>query len=313
MPGQGNDKRFSFSRSADQSIVAQVRFVGDDNAAGTAATAATVQSVTGSDRLDFFINASKEGMNTYTGAGGAAGELIYTEANCSSIQEVINNINGVGTGQPAIGVAGYNARWRAAPGDMPPLFELTALDVLNAGATNVLLGHRSPGYALLMDASAMFGGTNAEQLYVGIGNEGGVIKGSGLVVPDYFEDLPGETGITGFSSNVADRSKQTIKQNDDSVIVAQYSVVIDYIWCGAAFAGNDLAISVFRADQIPASATPIWTQVIGAANATLLDGTGRFEVVGPRGMPLHVLADGTGAFTDGPLVVSGHYESSLRR
>jgi hypothetical protein len=77
--------------------------------------------------------------------------------------------------------------------------------------------------------------------------------------------------------------------------------IIESIHCGAAFANNDLTISVYdNLDNL------IWQYVLGAGTdvpRNVLEA--EHPIVGPMGSPLFVEAAGTGAFTDGPLAVRG--------
>ncbi len=310
-----NGRRKSFSRviADDQSVLARVRFVGDDNAAGTAVTAATVQVA--ADALSFRINASLEGIGDYTGASTAAGVLTFADGNANSIQETLDIINGIGTGQAV------NRRWRAAQGDLPLLHPLDGTTGLVTAAANALLGHRSAGLSLFADRSAVTTGAAGGDVWLGIGTERGVLPGGGLKVPDYFEDFPGTSGISGFSSNTPDRSRQRAKQNDEAVFVAVYTPVITYIAFNMDYTGNDVAITIWDNSLTPGTDTPLFTETLGdtgvGAGPVSAIYNGRAdggEFRGTPGEPLFVRATGTTFSADeGGLVVNGYYELSLNR
>lgn len=307
MPGQGKLKEFSFVKREDTSIFARLRTVGRTTAAGAELTTATVQSVSASNYVEFLLNTVGDaGINDYTGAGGAAGRILYSDANANSVGEFVNITNGIGAGQP-----GTNRRWRAAVADFPRLYAFTTGDILNdASPRSTLVGHRSLGVSLFADTSALA----AVEYYCGIGSEGGVVAGAGLVSPDYFEDRPGESGITGFASNAPDRTRQVAKQNDEAGVTVVYTPVITRVSWNAVVGDNNKRIQVFREDDDPATATPLYEELLSAANNSVaLDGSGDFKVTGFPGEMLHVRVFGTGALTDGALVVSGYYELSLRR
>jgi hypothetical protein len=147
------------------------------------------------------------------------------------------------------------------------------------------------------------------------------LEGGGIVVPDYFEDYPGVTGITGFASNVPDRTRQSAKQNDESVTVAAHTAVIESIQLWATWAGNDAEVEIWDATQNPATGIPLYSETYGAGTglSNIYTGAaGSAVFTGRPGVPLFVRAysAGTSAITAGAgqgLVVTGHYEMSLRR
>lgn len=309
----GRLKAFHRVVADDQSALFRVRFVGDDNAAGSAVTSADAAVAAAS--LTFRINAAAEGINDYTGASGGAGVLTFADANADSIRESLNVINGIGPGMAS--GSDTNRRWRAAQGDFPLDFTLDATTGLVTGAADALLGHRSEGLALLADRSAVGG-----SLWVGVGTERALVKGGGLKVPDYFEDLPGVSGISGFSSNTPDRTRQKAKQNDAGVVVEAWTPVITYVSANVDFANNDTGIRIWDNSLDPDSDSPLFLENLGdtsvasgSPDSRLLNGQpGGFEFRGTAGEPLFVEVFGTGAFTDeGGVVVSGYYELSLRR
>lgn len=308
----GKGKNFSFVKAADESIAFYVKNVSKLDQAGAELTAADVQSVTASDLVRLRLNgAGDTDINSYTGATGAAGEVVYTDGNANTIQELIDVINDLAVGQLPW-TSSSSRRWRAALGDVPPLYALTAADLLNqASPVNTLVGLNSVGVPVFMDISAL---ASANEMYIGIGTEQGTKKGGGPVAPDYFEDIPGVSGTSGFASNTPDRSRRKAKQNDAAVVTSVNSVVIEVIQAFQVYANNDKVISVFTEDQDPATDTPIYEEVFGAATASavLTGQPGAATIVGPPGKRLFVRSQGTGAFTNGSFVVTGHYEQSLR-
>jgi hypothetical protein len=164
-----------------------------------------------------------------------------------------------------------------------------------------------------MDQSAL---ATADDMWVGIGTERGTIKGSGLVQPDFFEDIPGTSTVSGFSSNTPDRSRRVAKMNEETVVVSQNTVVISLIVVSTLFATTKV-ISIFHEGQDPATDAPLFQEAITANDATsrsaVLTGEANgFRLVGPPGKALFVLVSGTGGFTAGSVMVSGHYEQGLR-
>jgi len=309
--GRGRDNRFRrvLSSAEDTSVVLRVRYVNAFGLDGsTAITAATVDSDNGNDLLQFQANAANDtGINGYTGASGTAGQVVYTDANANTVQELVDIINGVGTGQTAF------RRWRAAIADFPALYTLTGGDILDSsGFQNCLLGLHNEGRNLFADSSALAGN---DDVWLGIGTEGGVRNGVGLVVPDYFEDRPGTSGITGFSTNTPDRSRQVAKQND-FVSVVRYSVQIEGINANIGYTGNDTRVRVWTNEQNPSSDTPFYDITLGDVAAAsdrrgVVEGiTADTPLIGPPGVPLFVQVSGGSGFAAGEdtsLAVFGRY------
>lgn len=316
MPGTGKLKVFSRVVNADLARFASVKFVGEDNAAGAEPTSADIQQNLAANTITFRINLAAEGMNTYTGAAGGAGVIDCDDGPAATIQGLLNIINGIGTGMPLPGAAGYNRRWRAALADYPPLWAITAGDLLNDGvARDALLGRGSSGIGIFADTT----GLPFDDLFCGIGTEAGVGEGFGLVVPDYFEDYPGVTGITGYASNVPDRTRQRAKQNDDGVQVAAWTPVIRTIELWSTWAGNDAVVEIWDATQDPITGIPLYTTTYGLTtglSAVFTGAVGAFQYVGRPGIPLFVRAYSPSASAitaNTGLVVTGYYEMSLRR
>lgn len=302
----GKARRFYRNVAEDGSVAFYVKNILANNAAGTELTAADVQSTPASDRVRFRLNTVVDAQITYTGAS-LAGDITYTDGNANSIQEVLDIINGQGVGQTA------NRQWRAALGDVPPLYALTAADLLDQSAVvNTLLGLNHNGAAVNMDQSAL---ATANDQWVGIGTERGTRKGSGLVQPDYFEDIPGTTGISGFASNTPDRGRLRAKQNDESVVVNRSSVVIDYIHVQAQFA-TTAVISIFDEDDDP-TGTPQFQEnltngAVAGVSPSMTGASGAFRFIGRPGKRIFVRFGGTGGYTAGAVTIGGYYEQGLR-
>lgn len=320
MPGRGKLKTFHRNVNEDTCRLASLKCVGPFNAAGAEITTADIQCNNAANTITFRINLAAEGMNTYTGAAGGAGVVDLDDGNANSPQELVDIINGIGVGMPVAGAAGYNPHWRAGIADFPPLWAIGGTDVLNdAAVRNALLGVRSRGIGIYADTSNLAN----DDLWMGIGTanreEDGLLEGGGLVHPDYFEDHPGVTGITGFATNTPDRTRQRAKQNDDSVPVAAYTPVIRTIELWSTWAGNDAVVEIWDATQNPATGIPLYTTAYGAAtglSAVFTGAQGAYEYVGRPGIPLFVRAystSGAAITANQGLVVGGYYEMSLRR
>ena len=305
----GRQKRFYRSRGIDECVMARAKFVGNDNAAGAAITTASITVDAGNDDVEFAINTVGEGMNTYTGAAGAAGAIRVSDGPADSIRELIACINGIGAGMPAPDETGYNRRWRAALADFHPGVAIVSGELLDAAAASALTGeHDLSGVEVQHDTSD----PTAEYLWVGCGTEHALVKGGFLFVPGYFEDIPGVTAITGFSSNTPDRTRQRAKQEDPGVFVTPYRVVIDFVRVTATWNTDAKTVEIFREGDA-AMADPLYTEVLAAEDDTEL--TGRLDtmkVVGPPGEALFVRVLGsTDQITAGRLFVSGYIETGL--
>jgi hypothetical protein len=298
----------------DTSRLFYAKLVGRANATGVELTLASMQAVNASNYIEFLLNGVGDpDINDYTGTAGAAGRITITDANADSVGEVIDIINGIGAGQDGGFSVGGSRRWRANLADFPRKYALTTLDLLNqAAVVSLMLGSRHPGLSVFGDSSAL---ANVEERWVGIGTEGGTVKGSGLVSPDYFEDIPGETTTTTkIGSPSGDRTRQKAKRNDESGVASRYSVVIHTIRTGVVFATTK-RIQVFTEDQNPATDVPFYQEdIAGAAvgSAVYAGLPGGPILVGPPGKVLFVRVTGTGAVTDGSVSVLGYYEQTPR-
>ncbi len=293
----------------DDSRLFYARTVDRVNAAGVEITSASLQAVAASNYIEFLLNGAGDAdINDYTGASGAAGRIVITDGNADTVGEVIDIINGIGAGQDGGFSAGGSRRWRAALGDFPRAYALTTGDLLNqASVVSTLVGHRSPGVSVYADSSGL---ASANEIWVGIGTENGVLPGSGLVVPDFFEDIPGESLITGFAGNSPDRTRQKAKQNDEAVVANRLRVVISHIGFSALWDATKV-IQIWREDQDPATDVPKYQESVAVAaftSAVLTGAGGAFEFRGDPGFRYFVRITGTTNFTDGHVRVTGRYE-----
>lgn len=273
----------------DLSRLMYVKLVGDTDIAGAQITAATLAVAAAVDTLTFLVNAAADtDINSYTGAAGAAGTITTTDGNANTIGEIINIINGVGVGQNA------NARFRAALADYPPALALVASDFLVRGATNIMLGRSHVGLPLLADTSTN-GKITADDLWVGIGTDGGCIEGAGWQYPDYYTDYPGSSTTAGVNTGIR---KQVISGRKDSDTVTrkkQYRIT--------GFASQSLLATTYNIQVRDINNNVIYQEPLTNAVVTLFRDLSATPIVGPIGSPLFVRFFGTGANTDGSIQV----------
>ena len=281
-------KRFTRTVFSDQSVLGRTRFVGVLDALGAVVTAATVQVA--ANNLTFLVNGVAETViGTYTGATGAANQIVFVDANIATIQRLIETINGLGVGHP-VG-ANLFRRWRASIADFRPGFAIGAGDGLAAGPTNVLLGDNSEGLVLNADISNL---AVANTMSIGVGVPD-CRRGSGPMLFDHFES---DYVVTTAGVRTPQRNARVQQQQFGAV---PFEVRIESIHCGAVFANNDKVIQVFDQDN-----NLIWGHLLAAANDVPVNVLGENQpIVGTPGSPLWVECAGTGAYTNGPLTVSG--------
>lgn len=262
-------------RRSDQSRLCYLKCVGAADLNGNEITASTVTP--GANTLTITTNAA---VDTDVDAGG-----LVTFATEATIAAMLNRLNGITADV-------VNTRYRAAIGDYRPGYAIGAGDGLAAAAQNILLGEGSDGYAVLADISNH-----------GVANTMGVCmggprarEGTDPFLPDHFQS--GYTSTTaGVITQVREQRRRREEQNSSFL-----QMLITSIHCGAAFANNDLTISVFDIED-----NLMWQYVLGAGTdvpANVLDEDHPIE--GPMGSPLFVEAAGTGAYTNGPLAVRGY-------
>jgi hypothetical protein len=258
------------------------------SAAGLEVTAATLQVA--ANNLTWLVNALAETViGTYTGASGTANQIVFADANIASINNLVNTINGLGTGHPT--GANLYRRMRASVADFRPGFAIGAGDGLVAAATNILLGDNSDGYEVFADSSAL---AVANTMSIGVGVPT-CRRGSGPLIFDHFES----DHIVTTAGVLTEQREAAVQQ--ERFDAARFEVSIDSIHCGAAFANNDLVLQVYDIND-----NLLWGHALGAGTDVPANVLGNEQpIVGPMGSPLFVEAAGTGAFTDGPFVVSG--------
>ena len=279
---------------ADLSAAFYVKCIADTGAAGTQVDQATIQVATAVDTLTLRYAegagaiAGDADINSYTAAAGAVGTMTTTDANANTVGDLINVVNGVGVGQTA------TRRYRAAPADVPPPLALVASDLLVMAQTNILVGNSHPGVRVLVDSSNV-GLMAANDLWVGIGTSGGCIPGSGAVMPDYFEDIPGSSTVGGVNTPV--RSSAVNTRKSEEAVTRRFQYRITGFAVGAQFATtanicfHDINNNVF------------WIQPLTAAVPTLFHDMSETPIYGPVGSPIFCRFWGTGALTDGAFFV----------
>lgn len=273
----------------DFSRLMYVKLVGDTDIAAAQITASTVTVAAAVDTITLTTNAAGDtDVNSYNLAAGAAGTITTTDAAANTIGEVINIINGVGLGQTA------NARYRAALADYPPALALVASDFLVRGATNIMLGRNHIGLPLLADTSTA-GKMLADDLWVGIGTNGGCREGAGWQYPDYYTDFPGSSTTAGVNTGIRKGVISGRKDSDTVTRKKQYRIT--------GFASTSLMATTYNI-----CVHDIWNNVIFEtpltnAVVTLFQDYSATPIVGPVGSPLFVRFWGTGANTDGAIMV----------
>jgi len=255
--------------------------------AGAEITTATVQ-VTSND-LTLLVNTAAETViGTYTGNSGADNTATFGDTNCSTIQELLNVLNGVATGQSSV-----IRRWRAGLGDFRPQFVIGTGDGLATAAANAMLGRGSDGLICLADSSAL---ASANTLAIGLGTDR-AREGGGQNFPDHFE-----TDYTSTTGGVKTPVRSSARRIEDQPGQAGTQVVLTDLQVGALFATTKIATVYDDAGNILKS----WA--LGAATA-IPGGPFTAEnpaVAGPVGSPLFIEITGTGGFTDGTCTASGY-------
>ncbi len=287
-------KHISRSAAEDTSVLCYLRGNADrspppQTGAGADITAMTAEVTT--NLVALTVNGSAETViGTYTGNSGSDNQAVFGDTNCATIQQLLNVLNGVATGQSSV-----VRRWRAGLGDFRPQFVIGTGDGTVAAAANALLGRGEEGLALLADSSNL---ASASTIAVGLGipfaKEGG-----GQSIPDHFE--------TDFSSTVAGVRtpvRNSGRLTEDQPGRATFQVLVTDIQCGMAHATTKVVTAYDNlGNTLKAEAVTI------TAGGTIA-GTGRWDadnpwVVGPPGSPVWIEVTGTGGLTDGTLTVSG--------
>jgi hypothetical protein len=276
----------------DESVIAYMKYVARQNAAGTDVTAATIQVQANS--LLFTVNAAAETViGTYTGNSGADNEIVYADANIATVQNLLNTVNGYGAGMVAAGTT-FN-RWRAGLGDLRPGFVLGAGDGVAAAAANALLGENHAGLQMLLDAS---NAAVANIYAVGIPNVG-TVRGEFPVYPDHFD-----SDYTSTTGGVVTRRRATQPARQEEHPTSEVQVLITNIHCAAVMTANDKRIRVYDIND-----NLIWAYYLAALNQPPTNVLSEDQPIeGPMGSPLFVELDSVsagGLTTDLPMTVSG--------
>jgi len=281
--------RFVRTVYEDESRLCRVKYWRGDSAAGVAVTTSTVQVLV--TDLTFLVNTIAETViGTYTGNSGADNQVVFADANIAAIVHLVDTINGLGTGHP-VGANLYR-RMRASLGDFRPGWAIGATSGLAVGAANILLGDNSDGYEVFGDSSGL---AVANTFSIGVGVPT-CRRGSGPVLFDHFES---DYVVTTAGVRTPQRNAIVEQTRFDA---ARYQVLIDSIHCGQTFANADNVIRVYDINN-----NVIWGHALGAGTDVPVNVLGPDQpIVGPFGSPLFVEAAGTGALTDGPMVVAGY-------
>jgi hypothetical protein len=266
-----------------------VKEVGNTDTAGAKVTSSTLQVAVAVDTLTFLVNTVPDAdISSYTGASGAAGTITTVDVNLATVGEIVNAINGVALGQTA------NARFRAALADFPPGEAVVASDFLIRAATNIMLGRTHRGLPLLNDASTA-GLRAADDLWVGIGTDGGCIEGAGWQYPDYFADIPGSSTTASVNTAIRRQAISGRKDNDAVTRKMQYRVT--------GFSSTNLWDTSYNI-----CVHDIWNNVIfetplGVGAVTTFQDYSATPILGPVGSPLFVRFWGGGTNTPGAVMV----------
>lgn len=283
-----NDLRFTRTVFEDESRLCRVKYWRGLSAVDVEVTSATVQVTV--NLLTFLVNTIAETViGTYTGNSGGDNQVVYVDANVASIQNLVDTINGLGTGHPT--GANLYRRMRASMGDYRPGFVIGNGDGLAAAAANILLGDTLDGYEVFADSSGL---AVANTFSIGVGVPT-CRPGTGPRLFDHFES---DYVVTTAGVRTPQRFPTVQQTRFDA---AKYQVQIDSIHCGATFANNDNVLRVFDIDD-----NLLWAYALGAATDVPVNVLGADQpIMGPAGSPLFVEAAGTGALTDGPFTVAG--------
>ncbi len=286
-------KKISRSVLADGAALCSVKWnpqVFTDVAGAQVTTATVEQKALG---LEFLANTvADSGIDSYTSASGAAGNIVYADAAANSIGELLDIINGVeaGQGQATADPPAHMIRWRADLGDFRPGFVLGATSGLAVGAANVLLGLDPEGLAINGDTSGL---ETADLYSVGVGSSR-ARPGGGSVFADHFAS-DYVTTIAGVRFEV----RAPGRRREEQPGLASYSVHITEVRADMVYASGAKVVTIYDVDNnIVGGPFPI------AANVTVPAISEDTPIVGPAGSPLFVECVGVGALTDGPLTVT---------
>lgn len=284
-------KKVSRSVAADGSALCAVKWdhLEDFDGAGVEIATATVTQA--ADGLIFTANGTPDaGINAYTSAAGAAGEVLYADLAADSVQELIDIINGIEAGQPSALEVGYMIRYRAGLGDFRPGFVLGALTGLVVSAANILIGGDPEGLAINGDTSAL---ETADLYSVSLGADFAK-PGGGQVYADHFEsDYATNTSGSRF------RVRAQRRRREEQPGLAQFRVAITEIRADMSYATDGKVVTIYDVNDNVLGVFPI------GAGTTVPAISESSPFIGPLGSPLFVECVGVSTLTDGPLTVTG--------
>lgn len=292
-------KKVSRSVIADGSALCAVKWDPHENFDEAGVDIATATVTQAADGLVFTANGNADtGINAYTSAAGADGEVLYADVNANSVQELTDVINGIGVGQPGpLGsgtpqqvAVGYMIRYRAGFGDFRPGFVLGATTGLVVTAANILLGHDGEGLVINGDTSGL---ETADLYSVGLGTDFAQ-PGGGQVYADHFES----DYVTDTSGNRF-RVRGQRRRREEQPGLSEFRVAITTIRADMVYGSGAKVVTIYDVDDNALGVFPI------AANVEVASITEETPFVGPAGSPLFVEVVGVGALTDGPLTVTG--------
>lgn len=288
----GPGRYFSRTLLHDQSVMCYAKYVARTNAAGALVTAATIQVA--ANQLTFAVNAAAEVViGTYTGNTGGDDNIVFADANISTIHHLIETINGYGAGMEVPVDITFN-RWKAALGDFRPGFAIGA-DGIVAGAANALLGEAHAGLTVLMDNALC---VVPQGYFIGVPNVG-TERGAFPTYPDHFE-----SDYTSTTLGVIRRRRSSAARRREEQPTSDVQTLITNIHAAVIMTNNDKRIRVYDVwDNL------IWSYYLAALNQPPTNVLSEDQPIeGPMGSPLFVEIDSVsdgGIGTDLPMTVSG--------
>ncbi len=271
---------------ADQSVLAYGKYYDHDDAAGAEVTVSTIQVL--ANLLQLTVNAAPEvGVGTYTGNSGTDDQIVYAdEGTVRGLVEIWNCL----PHYAQTDVLPY--RWIASYGDFRPGYVIGAGDGLAAGPDSSLLGKQSMGYPVFADSSGL-----------AVANAMSVVLGGPNTKFGTYPFLPShrESDYISTTGGVVTRIRNMIRRREEQPSAFLQSILTS-CHAAAAYANNDKLLEFYDIDD-----TLLWAYFLGANNdipENVLSEESPLE--GTMGSPIWVELSGTGAFTDGPLSVSGY-------
>lgn len=290
-PSAAGFKYASRTVTDDQSALAFVKWnprllVGEDGATVTTAARMQVQA----DLVNFDVNGVADTtIGTYAGNTGGDDQVVFADA--ADINGLIDRINGVVDGAVA-GTALGVVRYIAGFGDFRPGFVIGTGDGLAVALTNILLGHYDDGLEIFADSSAL---ASVNLLAAAIGT-GRARDGAGSQIPDLRA-----LGYTSTTAGVVTDVRESGRSREEHPFTTTFETRLTGVNVAALFATTKL-VSVFDQDN-----NLLYEEALGAN--TVLDAAERYDFDNPIAVaqgPIFVEVSGTGAFTDGTLLVQGY-------